>query len=269
MGKWPLFDYHSDMDHQPKLPSGHQLIDTQDGSFTFYSEKFQEACHSTSGARAETILHYVEGCRIKEKILNIDPLVILEVGFGLGLGFLTTYDELPKDRRWHFLSLELDRNLLEWFQDNHKAHEFLKGAYWDGNLFKAKNEFIELTVIQGDARKTLPEYLKKHPLIWHAIYQDALSPKRNPVLWTKEWFQLLKDHSDSEVILSTYSASSSIRKSLHETGWGVQKGEKFGPKRSSTRAILNAQTDPEILLQLERSPAVALLDLHIDSFNLK
>jgi tRNA U34 5-methylaminomethyl-2-thiouridine-forming methyltransferase MnmC len=100
---------------------------------------------------------------------------------------------------------------------------------------------------------------------FHAIYQDAFSPKKNPTLWTKEWFSFLRSISTEDVILSTYSASTSIRKSLHEAGWKIQQGEKFGRKRTSTRATLNGETSAEILLQLERSSVDALTDLRIDA----
>lgn len=248
------------MDKNLKLPPGHHKVETEDGSWTLFSEAFQEACHSTSGAKAETLLHYVNGCRIREKIDSYDPLIILEVGFGLGIGFLTTLESLPKDKRWTFISLEIDRSLLEWFRETHKDHEFLKDLKWEGNLLKARNEFVELIIIQGNARTALPEFLHSFPYKWHAIYQDAFSPKRNPILWTREWFELLKENSHSDVLLSTYSASNSIRKSLHQAGWSIHKGEKFGPKRASTRATLHGETDPEILHQMERSPAVALTD---------
>lgn len=251
------------------LPPDHSLVETSDGSFTLFSEVFQEACHSTSGAKSETILHYIEGSKVLSQIERFEPLTILEVGFGLGVGFLTTWEKLPKHKKWHFVSLELDRKLLEWFKSNHTDHEFLKDLKWNGNILEAQDESVTLTILQGDARITLPAYLEAHQLKWHAIYQDAFSPKKNPTLWTKEWFGLLKASSHPEVTLSTYSASSSIRKSLHETGWGVQKGEKFGPKRTSTRAVLNRPTDPEILLQLERSPVNAISDLHIKETLLK
>lgn len=252
------------------LPLGHSLVETQDGSFTLFSEAFQEACHSTTGAKSETILHYLEGCQVKKKLEVHDHLTILEVGFGLGVGFLTTYEHLPKNKKWHFLSMEIDRNLLEWFRASHENHEFLNNLTWreeEGlSILEAKNDFVTLTILQGDARKTLAEYVSRYPTEWHAIYQDAFSPKRNPVLWTKEWFSLLKKNSHPDVILSTYSASTSIRKSLFETGWGIQKGEKFGPKRTSTRAVLNAPTDPEILLHLERSPTTSISDDKLDEF---
>lgn len=253
------------MNKLSNIPLGHSLVETLDGSQTLFSEHFQEACHSTNGAKSETLLHYVHGCKILEKSKLFNPLVILEVGFGLGVGFLTTLESLPIDGRCIFISLEMDKNLLEWFKCNHP--EF--NLNWMGNLLECHHEKFSLIIIQGDARKELPLFLSNFKNKFHAIYQDAFSPKKNPTLWTKEWFLLLKKYSHEEVILSTYSASTSIRKSLHESGWGVQKGEKFGPKRTSTRAVLNKSTDPEILLHLERSPTPALTDLQIDSFNQK
>lgn len=243
-----------------KLPPGHSLVETEDGSFTLFSEAFQEACHSTTGAKAETILHYLEGCQVLSRYQHHNPFTILEVGFGLGVGFLTTLEKMPREAKWTFISLELDKNLLNWFTDEHPE----LGFKWEGNLLKGKAHNCDLIIIQGDARTELPRFLKQHPYTFHAIYQDAFSPKKNPALWTKEWFTLLRSHSSDDVILSTYSASTSIRKSLHETGWGVQKGEKFGPKRTSTRAVLSRSTDPEILLQMERSPVSAITDLQID-----
>lgn len=237
-------------------PVGHTLVETLDGTVTLFSEAYGEACHSTAGAKNETVLHYVEGCKILEKINEHSPLVILEVGFGLGIGFFTTLEMIPKDKKFHFISLEIDKNLLEWFRNEHPE----LGLTWKDNILQGSKDNFTLTIIHGDARIFLPKYLEDNPTTWHAIYQDAFSPKRNPALWTKEWFTLLKTHSHKDVILSTYSASNSIRKGLHETGWGVLKGEKFGQKRTSTRAVLNKPTDPEILGLLERSPVAALCD---------
>lgn len=237
-------------------PKGHSLVLTEDGSHTFYSEAFQEACHSTAGAREETLLHYIGGCQIADKAKVFSPLRILEVGFGLGIGFLTTLDFLTENQDCHFISMELDKELLEWFRINHPE----LNLQWNENLLEGQIGNFKLTIIHGDARKEVPRYLESFPQIFHAIYQDAFSPKKNPALWTKEWFLLLKKFSHPEVILSTYSASNSIRKSLHEAGWGVQKGEKFGPKRTSTRAVLNKETDPEVLETMNRSPVLAITD---------
>jgi tRNA U34 5-methylaminomethyl-2-thiouridine-forming methyltransferase MnmC len=242
-------------------PPKHRWVDTEDGSRTLFSEAFQEACHSTSGAREETLLHYVEGCQIKNK----SPLTILEVGFGLGIGFLTTFDSLSnEDKRWDFLSLELDEDLLEWFRLENVNHPFLKELKWinvgDVKTLQCSNEKINLIILCGDARKTLASFLATVPMKWNAIYQDAFSPQKNPTLWTTEWFAFLKSHSTADVILSTYSSNSPVRKSLLEAGWIIQKGKTFGAKRSCTRALLQGESDPDILVQLKNTSTPALRD---------
>lgn len=254
----------------PTTPPNHQWVETSDGSRTLFSEAFQEACHSTSGAREETQLHYVKGCQIQTKLQEHQRLSILEVGFGLGIGFLETFETLKNQKQpWSFLSLELDRDLLEWFRLENLEHPFLRHLKWTPcgsfSLLEATSELVSLRILCGDARQTLSEYAKLNNIKWNAVYQDAFSPKRNPVLWTKEWFDLLKTYSHPEVTLSTYSASTSIRKSLLAAGWVLHKGEKFGPKRTSTRATLSGTSDPDILLHLERSPVSALTDESIKS----
>ena len=249
-------------------PPRHQWVATEDGSLTLFSEEFQEACHSTTGAIQETLLHYIQGCQIEAKRNEKQHLTILEVGFGLGIGFLTTFEILNQhQKKWNFISLEIDPHLLEWFRLQHLEHPFLKHLIWKdfqgGKMLEALSDSGKLTILCGDARRTLPIYVENHPTKWDAVYQDAFSPKKNPALWTRQWFELLKDHSQQDVLLSTYSASSSIRKSLLEAGWSLKKGEKFGPKRTSTRAALQGESDPDILLQLSRSPVSALTDDNI------
>ena len=237
------------METMMKLPSpDYRVVETEDGSQTLFSERFGEACHSTTGARSETLLHYIHGCEITKKAKQ-ETLSILEVGFGLGVGLITTW-EMTKDlpARVHFLSLEIDPALVKWFHEEYENHPVMTDPKFT------------FEILVGDARIALPDYAKKNRPHWNAIYQDAFSPKRNPVLWTKEWFTLLKEYSAPDVVLSTYSASSSIRKSLIESGWKLSPGEKFGPKRTSTRARLSGETDPAILDALSRSPVKALSD---------
>ena len=103
--------------------------------------------------------------------------------------------------------------------------------------FVAKSKKRKLEIIIGDLlenKKFLASYLKDI----HAIYQDPFSPKKNPDLWTEDWFQFLKSISHQEVILSTYSASHSVQKNLGEAGWNVLRAPGFAHKRSSTRATL-------------------------------
>lgn len=245
-----------------RLPSqNYKWVKTDDGSCTLHSEIFGEACHSTSGAKEETLLHYLDGCEVASRLLRYSPFQILEVGFGLGLGFLTTLETLGTEHPWHFVSMEIDLDLVKWFLEENQHLLIIKNAKWiSPQLVSSKVDNLELTIIIGDARVELPRFLDGSMFEFHAIFQDAFSPKRNPTLWTVEWFTLLKQYSHSDCLLSTYSASSSIRKSLIESGWKVRKGHKFGPKRSSTRAALTGQSDEDILFHLSRSPVKALYD---------
>lgn len=251
-----------------KTPSDrYKWVQTEDGSLTLHSDLFGEACHSTTGAKTETLLHYLQGCQVNERLNNYPQFEILEVGFGLGIGFLTCLEVLGTDTSWHFVSMEIDPDLVNWFLEEYRHIDVIKNAkYIEKNIVHSQFGNVELTIIIGDARVEVPKYLQNSHHKFHAIFQDAFSPKRNPHLWTVEWFNLLKDYAHSDCILSTYSASSSIRKSLVESGWKIRKGHKFGPKRSSTRATITGDSDPEILTHLSRSPVTAIYDEGIEEF---
>lgn len=243
-------------------PPNHQLVETDDGSFTAYSERFGESCHSTSGATSETKLHYIGGCQIKER--GYLSLNILEVGFGMGIGFLETHKALT-NKFFSFTSMEIDEELVKWVASENEIFIGLTKNQ-DGN-YELKTTEFELLIIIGDARKQVPLFLGDKK--FHAVYQDAFSPKRNPWLWTREWFELLFQHAHKDCILSTYSASSAIRKALISAGWKVTKGDKFGTKRSSTRAKILGASDEDILLMLERSGAPELTDAIAEEYGEK
>lgn len=247
----------------------YELIPTDDGSYTVYSKLYGEACHSTSGAREETIKHYIQGCQLVSQSEKFSPINILEVGLGVGIGFQETLKAL-KNKKFHFVSLEIDEALVLFLKDNILELRDLKlvDETQRAKRYHLQNQQFTVDILVGDARVSLPWFVHRHELKFHAIYQDAFSPKRNATLWTYEWFALLQSASHSEVILSTYSASSSIRKALIKAKWRVYKGEKFGPKRSSTRARLTGVTDPDIIAHLERSPAITLTDANATEYNL-
>jgi tRNA U34 5-methylaminomethyl-2-thiouridine-forming methyltransferase MnmC len=231
-----------------KPPPMHQWVTTQDGSQTLFSERFEENCHSTHGAFEETLFQYILGCQIPQRALQYDPLNILEVGFGLGMGFLVTLQHIPSQGFWNFVSLEIDVELVNWFQANHPEFSY----EWYPWGLMALGENFKLFIVTGDALTSLKSFLQMHPFHFHAIYQDAFSPKKNPSLWTKEWFSLLKEISHPEVLLSTYSSSVSVRLSLLSAGWGLKEGGAFGQKKSSTRANLQGESDQQILDQFQK-----------------
>ena len=230
----------------------HKIIQTEDGTSTLFSQIYNESAHSLHGATEETDLHYIQGCQLKARAKHISPLRILEIGFGSGLGFLRTLHAL-KDKKVVMTSYEIQPELIEYFMATHPQFAWQK---LDENTFSLKENQFQLIIKLGDARKLI----QAEPLTYHAIYQDAYSPRRNPYLWSVEWFTDLKKVCEKDVILSTYSASSSIRKSLLAAGFKIYAGEKFGLKRTSTRARLTGTSEPAIMAHLERSPVEALRD---------
>jgi tRNA U34 5-methylaminomethyl-2-thiouridine-forming methyltransferase MnmC len=230
----------------------YDLIETEDGSVTLFSTAYNEACHSTSGARAETYYNYFVMSGVQDNHTKT-PFNILEVGFGLGLGYLVTVEEIMKlNSQWTgtFYSLEIDPKLIEYaqgaqnFPENcpYPTYNDLKPTYKDEYLevYEATKNGVTLKVLTGNATKTLDIAIEKGIIELSSIdsiFQDAFSPKRNPDLWTEEWFNRLAKLAQDKAILSTYSASQSIRIKIKDAGFEVINHKGFGPKRSMTQAI--------------------------------
>lgn len=220
----------------------YQKIITADGSITLLSEAFQEACHSLSGARNETVYNYIEGCEIHRPECHS----ILEIGFGTGLGLVCTDEFFAKTnpiQKKYFVSTEIDEDLIkissEIYTQDLGFFPDLKKITKKDYFYHGKNERAEMIILIGDARETIQHFYHDHPH-WpgfNAIYQDAFSPKKNPLLWTKEWFDLLAQRSKQNAILSTYSSAQGVRKALEKAGWMTEDRAGLPPKKSVTRAF--------------------------------
>lgn len=255
--------------------------ETDDGTQTIHSPAFNENCHSLAGAYEETVYNYVSGTEVLEKWSKQDELSILEIGFGTGLGFKATIQNIKKTQKeipkklffisteidelltLHFLNTLLDENLISSFE-----------VLQEGKLKSCKAEFEykntdsgliylrgELRVLIGNARETILELQKskKFQKI-DCFYHDPFSPKKNPILWTTEFFKVLSEIAKQESVLSTYSSTKAVWKSLIEAGWRVKEVKGYGKKKLSTRAYLTGESSSFVLEQCKRSPTPALSD---------
>lgn len=237
----------------------YKIIPTEDDSLTLWSEYFDENCHSTHGAYGETVFNYTQACgvdtRVKGSVFNI-----LEIGFGLGMGLKATIENasLCKESPIHFVSVELDKELIHWAIENIKIDGFdLSLLRFQNDRFHFQNDCIRIDILVGDARKTLAAWSSCQ---FHAIYQDAFSPKKNPTLWTVEWFELLKSLSTKDSIMATYCASVAVRKSMLEAGWFPESHKGYGHKRERTTATITRQGNGTLEKRLHASAAPALHD---------
>ena len=95
-------------------------------------------------------------------------------------------------------------------------------------------EDFELTVITGDARKTLPTW----PGMADAWFLDGFSPAKNPELWEPSLLSEVSLHTGPNGTAATYSAAGAVRRALSDAGFDVERRPGFGRKRHMTVARL-------------------------------
>jgi tRNA U34 5-methylaminomethyl-2-thiouridine-forming methyltransferase MnmC len=208
-----------------------------DGSWTLYSKEFDECYHSLKdGALKEALhKHVIPAFTFVSK----EHLRILDICFGLGINTLATLYYLHKGshpvRSVEIFSPEFDEELLRQLptfsypKELEPYKEIVKHLIED-KVFKSDNIHIELFV--GDAR----EYVKRLRDI-DVVYQDAFSPKKNPLLWTLEYFEDIAKLLTKDGVLTTYSVATPVRLALHRVGLRVYEWEAQGVRRSTVASF--------------------------------
>ena len=228
-----------------------ELVETEDGTFTARSSLFDECYHSTrDGALKESLKKHVEPAFAligkRESGIGKRELTILDICFGLGYNTLATlyYLDLEGlDIPVHIHSPEFDEALVRSLVDFPYPEAFApyrnviesvaqKGWYESGR--------IRIDVVFGDAR----EFLKRSDAVFDIVYQDAFSPKKNPLLWTKEYFADLARHLAAEAVVTTYSSATPVRMGMVENGLYV-----YEPPAEGVRSGTIASPSPDLPLK--------------------
>ncbi len=200
---------------------------TQDGSETYFSEKYQECFHSKSGAVEESFKKFIEPCKIKSGDR------ILDIGFGLGYNSLAAIFTVKKIS---IISLEQDTKVLEAIKflkvPNYlqKKFEIIKKVAKD---LKYKDNYYEIKIILGNAVETINQLDGK----FDAVFLDPFSPPKNPELWTLDFLMKIRKLMKKEAILATYSCARIVRDNLKAAGFFVKDGPIVGRKSPGTLAI--------------------------------
>ena len=207
----------------------YELRHTADGSYTLYSKEYGECYHSVrDGALTEALhKHVLPAFSFADKA----HLNILDICFGLGINTLATlyhFERQSKVRSISIYSPELDSDLLQILPTLEypkvlRPYLAIMKSLIEDKEYKSDNITIELFV--GDAR----EYVRKLKDI-DIVYQDAFSPKKNPSLWTVEYFKDLFACTSEDAVLTTYSIATPVRLALDEAGWLVYQMEPQGTK---------------------------------------
>lgn len=197
-----------------------KAILTNDNTFTLYSTEFDECYHSTKdGALNESLNKHIIPAfsLLKQK----GKITILDICFGLGYNTLATiyYCKTNKIKtKIEIISPEIDEELVKSLKDFSYPKEFDSILHIINSIsddLYYEDEQFNINVVIGDARESLPKLTQKFDI----IYQDAFSPKNNPLLWTREYFAILRKLCSDDVIITTYSSATSVRMGLYENGF--------------------------------------------------
>ena len=237
---------------------------TEDGSQTLYSCEFNEAYHSPrDGALNESLnKHVLPAFRFRG---NSGKLTILDICFGLGYNTLATLYHVKKEKlphHIHIVSPEFDRGLIESLTSFDYPPEFneLKPVIdqLSKNFFYEDAQF-KIEILPGDARLEIPKIKTK----FDVVYQDAFSPKKNPLLWTKEYFAQIRSAMKDDGLLSTYSVAAAVRMGLHENGFRLYRVSSEGVRDwilASPRALEGLEEIDMELKKIRNPDAKSLRD---------
>jgi len=251
--------------YNPKIRQQKDSVTTNDGSQTLYSKEFDECYHSTrDGALNESLnKHIIPAFKLQNK----KSLTILDICYGLGYNTLTTiyyYQKHRANTKLHIISPEFDKELVESLKDFNYPKEFsnLKNIVNSISQYgKYESNNIKVEVLFGDAREQIKSIKNKIDI----VYRDAFSPKKNPALWTKEWFNDIKNISKEDVIITTYSSATPIRMALYENSFKLYNPIKANVRSGTIASLKELNLEPiDMELKKLRNPnAKALSDCDI------
>ena len=204
------------------------VVLTDDGSKTLYSEKFGEHYHSLFGAASESNYIFIERGYLTS---TFDSVSVLEIGFGTGLNALLTLQYAVKlQRPTYFETIELypiQENTVNELSDDDYFRS-LHNASWEEPvaitpcfaLHKRKSDLLQTT------------FTRK----FDVVYFDAFSPAVQPELWSLDIFTNLFASMNHDAILTTYCAKGEVRRAMQIAGFVVERLPGAAGKREMIRA---------------------------------
>jgi tRNA 5-methylaminomethyl-2-thiouridine biosynthesis bifunctional protein len=215
-----------------------------------YGDIYRSSGTDRHGGLAQARHVFLKGCGLLgESSLwqNSPTWSILETGFGLGLNFLATWAQWRADperpKRLHFVSIEahpvapqdLLKSAKHWPEieglANALSHQYTGlGPGFHHLSFEAGA--VCLTLCIGDVQNMLPEIVGR----FESIFLDGFNPERNPKMWETLTLKGVAAHAKPEAQLATWCVKKTVRESLRQVGFEVQKLPGLPPKRECLRA---------------------------------
>jgi tRNA U34 5-methylaminomethyl-2-thiouridine-forming methyltransferase MnmC len=202
------------------------VVRTADGSASLYDSDLNEHYHSVHGAVQES-MHVFIGCGLLALTGELQTVRIFEMGFGTGLNaLLTYYHTIGSDKGILYTGIDafpVEQDFVAQlnypgylgYADAGEVYQRITGSLW-GSPTNIGRRF---TLIKIVAR--IQEY--DFQGFYDLVYYDAFSPDIQPECWAPEIFFRIFQHMDPGGILVTYSSKGSVRRSLQQAGFIVEK----------------------------------------------
>ena len=217
-----------------------EIIQTKDGSTTFYLPELNETYHSKNGAIQEAYHVFIKN---GFSLFEGKPISILEIGFGTGLNaFITSLESQNNNQTVDYVGVEaypitqeeaLTMNYANQI-DASKTEVFQKIHQIDWEIPIQVNTTFQLT-----KRKQLFQDIVDIE-VFDLIYFDAFGYDVQPELWSDEIFEKMFIALKSGGVLVTYACRSVIKNSMISAGFKIEKLPGAPGKREMLRASKQA-----------------------------
>lgn len=221
-------------------PAGTAALEWRDGGIPV-STRFDDPYFSLANGLAETRHVFLAGNGLPGRFRP--GFHIAELGFGTGLNMLATlvsWTAAGVPGRLRYTSFEafpmsapdIARALRAFPEAEAIAGPFLDA--WAAGHSRFVNDTLDLTVVIGDARQTLPRW----PDRADAWYLDGFSPAKNPELWSGDLMAEVARHTAPGGSFATYTAAGHVRRALAAAGFAVSRLPGHGTKRHMSAGVL-------------------------------
>lgn len=210
------------------------------------SVEYDDPFFDTSDGLSESRYVFLELNQLNSRWPSAETFTIGEIGFGVGLNFLATWELWEKrrssDQVLNYVSFEsapvlpkdIKRALSPWPSLSPYLAELLE-SFPRSRLGVHRVTFepagVSLTLIWSDAL----EGLRSLTEMVNAWYLDGFAPRKNPSAWCLDLCHEIAAHSVLGTTCSTFSSASLVRQNLCEAGFEVEKVSGFGKKRECLR----------------------------------
>ncbi len=207
-----------------------ERIETSDGSFTYRDQTLDVTYKSIHGAESESVHVFLEGTNLIQNDAN--RWRVLELGFGTGMNFSTTYAFAQKNKiKLEYSSLEpflipIEDLLID--SEIKLRLEKKKGQSESNYIVESKDLRLEILEMKWQDCSILKTF--------DAYYHDPFGPTTSPDCWSRECFEWAFARLSDQGKLATYGASTAGRKAMAAAGFFVAKRKGFGKKREMTIA---------------------------------